>query len=332
MNGLTGRLWPSHPKPQQDELLSSWLSRVALSNAPRSHTFCHLVWPNKQIWTRDIDVCGDEELITSLSHYTATSLDRARSTKLGVFEGTVYEKLIQNGRTRWLMPTGIFHRERTRFGLQWCPLCFQSDDVSYFRQHWRLAFVSCCPRHGVILADRCHDCGSSALPFKLGPNLCHRCGADARDHPVVIGESAAIQLEYQLIKRAYDGRTWLVPYEPVYPIAYFDIIRRLMQLIAFGDHSQQLREAIAHRYGGDPTPPIYDPCRHDIEFIRPEVRHRLSGLIARILPGWPFRLVGVCSETENWASRVLKDMKPTRFHLWEPAKQFLSGPHISSMR
>lgn len=327
MSGLSGALWPSHPKPQEQELLSSWLSRVALSNAARAHTFCHLVWPNKQIWTRDIDVCGDEVLIADLSEYTATPIDRARSTRLEVFEGTVFEKLIHNGRTRWIMPIGVFHRERTRFGLQWCPLCFRMDNVSYFRQHWRLAFVSCCPRHGVILADRCQDCGSPALPFKRELTECHKCGADARDHPVVIGESGAIQLEHQLIKRAYDGRTWLVPYEPVYPIAYFDIIRRLMQLLAFGGDSLSLREAIAHRYGGDPAPPTCDPERHDIEFIQPSDRHRLMGLVARILPGWPFRFVGVCAETGNWSSQILKDMKPMRFHLWAPTKQYLVGPH-----
>ncbi|MCW8916511.1 MAG: TniQ family protein [Magnetovibrio sp.] len=325
MSGLTGKLWPSHPKPQQDELLSSWLSRVALSNAPRAHTFCHLVWPNKQIWTRDIDLCGDEALITSLSQHTATSLDKARSTKLEVFEGIVFEKLIQNGRTRWIMPTGVFHRERTRFGLQWCPLCFQSDDVSYFRKHWRFAFVSCCPRHGVILADRCHNCGSPVLPFNRGPNICHLCGIDLRDYPVVIGESVALQFEYCLIKRAYDGHTCLAPYEPIYPIAYFDIIRRLVQLIAFSNHAQQLREIIARRYGGDPSPPVYDPDRHDIEFIPPKDRHKLMGLVARILPGWPFRLIGVCSEAEVWSSQILKDMKPVRYHLWEPTKQYLSG-------
>ena len=37
--GLSGRLWPAHVKPQQDELLSSWLVRLAMAHGVKLHTF-----------------------------------------------------------------------------------------------------------------------------------------------------------------------------------------------------------------------------------------------------------------------------------------------------
>ncbi|WP_341536102.1 TniQ family protein [Aeromonas veronii] len=39
------RLWPWRPRPQADELLSSWLRRIALGNSAKLHSFCHAVWP-----------------------------------------------------------------------------------------------------------------------------------------------------------------------------------------------------------------------------------------------------------------------------------------------
>lgn len=289
------------------------------------HTFCHFVWPGKQIWTRDIDLCADEELLARLSEGTGTPLPDALSTILQSFEGTVFERCFPKGRTRLISPVGVFHRKRRGYGLLYCPICLASDDEPFFRRHWRLALISSCPRHGRVLVDRCPECDVPIAPHKGDFMRCHICALDYMSIPADLGESVALQTELKLIEGAYSGLTFLAPYEAVYPVAFFDIWRQLMKVLAFGKRSSPLRDAIANRWGGDPSPPVRLHGRHDIETLSPLERHRLNGLVARVCVGWPYRLVSVCQETGNWSSHVMKDMKPARFGLLEPSRHFLSG-------
>src|SRR5215213_7254788 len=90
--GLSGRLWPAHIKPQPDELLSSWLVRLAMAHASKLHTFCSIIWPRKQIWNRDIDRSADTELLQTLSDKTDTSIERVRATTLAGYESVLFEE------------------------------------------------------------------------------------------------------------------------------------------------------------------------------------------------------------------------------------------------
>jgi len=154
-------LWPIHLRPKKDELLSSWLVRLAMAHGLKLHTFCSTVWPGKQIWNRDIDKCADEALLDVLSRKTAVSRSDVSRTTLAAYEGYVYERHNANGNTLWIMPLGVYHRTRTGFGLQYCPKCLSEDDVPYYRRCWRLAFITCCETHAVTLLDRCNQCGAA---------------------------------------------------------------------------------------------------------------------------------------------------------------------------
>ena len=71
------RLWPWRPRPQADELLSSWLRRIALGNSAKLHSFCHAVWPGLQIWNRDIDGLAPPRLMEGLVAHPSASSVRA---------------------------------------------------------------------------------------------------------------------------------------------------------------------------------------------------------------------------------------------------------------
>ncbi|MFC4349520.1 TniQ family protein [Kordiimonas lipolytica] len=225
---LSGKYWPVHPKPQPFELFSSWLTRIALGNGTSAHNFCQSIWPGKQVWTRDIDVYGWKGLVETLALKTGTPPHQIINLSLSYYEGTVFEEMHGRCPTNWVLPTGIYHRIRRGFGLQWCPKCLQSDPIPYFRRHWRMAFASCCPKHGILLADRCHCCKAPAVPFRKGLVTCFQCTADLRDHPCVPALNEAIIAESELIQRAMDGRTMLPGYQPIFSIAFFDIWHRLL--------------------------------------------------------------------------------------------------------
>lgn len=87
------RLWPVHIKPKDDELLSSWLVRLAMSHGLKLHTFCSIALPLKQIWTRDIDKAPNTGLIGELSTILNEAAERAIRTKKEHIDLEILKKL-----------------------------------------------------------------------------------------------------------------------------------------------------------------------------------------------------------------------------------------------
>lgn len=291
------------------------------------HTFCHLNWPHKQIWTRDIDKCANAEFIGSVSMKTGTPIDIALQTSLRAYEGFVFENLCSNGNSKWVRPLGVYHRTRKRFGQQWCPECLSTDKRPYFRKAWRMSFIATCSAHGILLADRCHECSAPCTPHRGHFLECHQCEVDIRQHPRVIGESVALQAEYRLKRLARTGLYDIWRSTFTHSIAYFDTWYRLMGLIAYGKRAPHLRELIAKTYGGDPSG-ITSVRPQQLDMLSSKDMHKIHGLVARMMEGYPFRLVGLCAETSNWSTQLLKDMKPTRFDFLLPVKTYLAAPVI----
>ncbi len=248
------RLWPWRPRPQADELLSSWLRRIALGNSAKLHSFCHAVWPGLQIWNRDIDGLAPPRLMEGLVAHTGVDAQVAELTTFRPWVGTLFEEVRVTGATQWLLPVGIHHRTRRRPGQQWCPLCLTEDAEPYYRRRWRLAIASTCPRHGLVLADSCHDCGAPAVPHRGADPWCHICTADRRDHPVMAVESQALQFEFRLSEMLAPDVVPRTDLEAIHPLAYFGLVRQVMTVLSGGERSQGLRDEVARSWGGDPAP------------------------------------------------------------------------------
>ena len=100
-------------------------------------------------------------------------------------------------------------------------------------------------------------------------------------------------------------------------ISYFDTWYRLMGLLAFGNRAARLRRLIVNMYGGTQYEPD-DASMRQIDILTPKVLHSLHGQVARLMEGYPFRLVGLCAETGNWSTQLLKDMRPERYDFLSP--------------
>jgi hypothetical protein len=212
-------LWPVHIKPKDDELISSWLVRLARAHGLKLHTFCSVTWPGKQIWNRDIDKSSDTEMVGVLSTRTGTPIERVQATTLASYANVLYEKHNRFGPSSWIMPIGVYHRTRKKFGLQYCPRCLAEDEDPYYRCKWRLAFIVVCERHHVVLHDRCPKCGE-AINFhrdELGNHrkvvtvsltLCHACHFDLRtivNEQVFSATSAETQFTTMLLQTIEAG-------------------------------------------------------------------------------------------------------------------------------
>lgn len=161
-------LWPVHPQILPDELLSSWMIRLAHGNGFKVHSFyVQFFGRHREIWTRDIDHHAPHWLIDGLSVRAAVPAARIEQATLRAFESYVFARFNDVGTTRWVMPLSVYHRTRRAYGQQFCPVCLVEDVTPYLRREWRLALATICVHHRVLLQDRCAICGRPLAPHRV---------------------------------------------------------------------------------------------------------------------------------------------------------------------
>jgi hypothetical protein len=187
------QFWPVHPQPLPDELLSSWLIRLAHGNGLKVQSF-YGGWLGRSIalWNRDIDRLAPPDLLAVLSASTGIDDATLASHTIRSLAGIVSEEVPVGGHTDWLLPLQVYHRTRNGFGLMFCRSCLRQDREPYFRRRWRLAFITCCTLHGQLLLDRCSNCQSPVQPHRadmvrrrgladqIAMTRCAQCGVDIR--------------------------------------------------------------------------------------------------------------------------------------------------------
>ena len=151
---------PAHPKPYSDELFTSWLIRIAHANGLKIQTFCHLLFPNYEIWNRDIDRHTPDWLINELADKTGCSTTQIYATTLGSLQGQLFEKNKLSGQLTWISSLKVNHRKRNNNAISYCPLCLATDYEPYFRKSWRVALYTFCPIHQIMMHDSCSKCGA----------------------------------------------------------------------------------------------------------------------------------------------------------------------------
>lgn len=130
------------------------------------------------------------------------------------------------------------------------------------------------------------------------------------------------------------SRGWgsLAEFMFVRSILFFDLLHQVLRVLSTGPRSQGLRTLIAEQWGGDPKEPKFPPGCREIEALSVNDRHRLMGLAAVVIEGWPWRYVGACSECNVWYSWAMKDMdgKEQRYAYTEPVERYLKNPCVGT--
>lgn len=337
---LSGRLWPVHPKPLPDELLSSWIVRLAAANQVKLHTFCTLAWPGRRLWSIDVDRSPDDNLVEVLAERTDTLRERVMATSLRRYQGVLYNVHHANATTHWLLPVGTRGTQRRLFGMQFCPRCLAKDEEPYFRTRWRLACTTVCVRHEVVLLDRCTRCEAPLRFFRteLGDRnkhesdpvtRCATCGADLREAepsrtPELDGDT--LLLHQTLHTSIHRGWVYVNGSGPVYGPLYFPILRRVAQLLGGDGAARRLRETACRRYGRPPFVPAAGTNRFQIEGLALRDRHLLVTLALLMLTDWPEGFVALCEEAGVARTRLLQGLpKPAPFWFDQVVTARLSG-------
>lgn len=242
-------LWPCHPSPLPDELLSCWLLRIAHGHHLKIQTFCDQVFGKQnQLWNRDIDRLAPAWLLNRLSKQTGTSTLRVSSTTIASYQNLLFNKIRRSGIQQWVLPLDLWHRKHLGFGIQFCPYCLREDEEPYFRKQWRLALCTVCSIHKVKLYDRCPNCGIGIAFHRndqgkygsyLGNSIacCHECNFDLRKlnaEPLIFYSEPIQDLIYQCVE-ALGNQSQL-------DLDFFNVLHHVCKLITATSNHNHFQE------------------------------------------------------------------------------------------
>jgi hypothetical protein len=168
-------LWPIRPAPFADELLTSWMARLAHGHGLRPAGLLQILEPACPDFAA-LDWTAGRELLASLALHTGVSRRAVEALVLDFGSDPNLRDLLHHN---WQGPA-----------LQYCAGCL-TERMPYYRRSWRLACFRVCPRHHTALCDACPHCGCTIrldeLPPGPGLALCQNCGCglavSPREHP-----------------------------------------------------------------------------------------------------------------------------------------------------
>lgn len=339
-------LWPAHLKPMEDELLSSWLFRLSVAHGLDPVSFSTTVWPKKKITFYDrLDEKEDDEVLSLLARKTGTSLNRVKAIPLGAYEGRLYLRDECNGNNApwlsnyspWILPV-VKQSVNGLFSLQFCSACLQ--EAAYFRRKWRLALVTFCEKHYVLLYDRCPWCQQ---PVNLqSPRLlakcnlskdsivrCLSCDHDYRlavpsTHQLAVTEGE-IEAQVSWLNAIRQGWIEIPAAGPVYSNMYFPVLHKLIRMLTREFYADVLREAARKHYG---VPPVtltfpgsfragksfrsFDYRHKFFELLNVDERRGLLRMITCLLKDWPYGFIEFCKANIWYVhGAVLEDFDST---------------------
>jgi len=189
-------LWPYRPKRKPDELLSSWLWRVARGlGAPPRRFVRDAVGADLADVDREISDAALQRLaflsgqsVRHLVHGTLRSWPPARPVQTGLIDLAAYHRERRERARQALLLHGGLVLNRCRGGrgravpiVQYCPVCLADDKTAYLRRGWRLSLEVACFEDGCFLLDACWKCGAVIDPLAHSVPYeqfaCARCGA-----------------------------------------------------------------------------------------------------------------------------------------------------------
>lgn len=309
---LSGNLWPAHPQLLPDELLSSWIVRVAETNGIKLYTLTLGLFGDRLTpWHRDIDRLAPKWLLKAFCAKTGLNYWDAYHATLTGYRGYLYPRRQSCGQLRWILPISTFGLDRHGYGQQYCSVCLDEDIIPYFRRVWRVGFFTFCPIHGCMLLDACHECGFPVAPHRrdVGREVaesrdlahCQHCSADYRK--AAYKEVTNAQPEHVALLRwmssglAADAR---------YNIGFFAVVHQLCKVLGTTANGGRLYRWVAEQL--KTSQPMLNPSRIPVESRRVNERHALVSQALWILEDME-RLVAAWRANTVRFNHLLKDLE-----------------------
>lgn len=167
IKALNKNILPLFIFPEQNELFSSWFCRLAVSHSIKPQSFLLNYFDRDlPIFNRDIDLFNSEKLVDFFTGHSP--LLRWQVEELFLNSYNSYAFLIESqpfSHINNILPLGIFHRDRKRFGMQYCPSCLNKK--AFYKKEWRLVTSILCVECNEYLKDKCNICNKPIVYHKI---------------------------------------------------------------------------------------------------------------------------------------------------------------------
>ncbi len=312
------KLLPARMNPQPDELLSSWLVRLAMAHGMKLHPFCvEIFGRNVAIWNRDIDKSADRSVITAVAARTNTSFERVFGTTLADYAGKINETHNSQGNSAWIMPLRIYHRLRRRNGLQFCPYCLREDVEPYYRREWRLSLITVCEKHNIVLLDRCPGCfdpavfhrqemGNRNQPVAYSMKSCPSCDTDWSSNKSLAACAAADEQSAKFQKSLKEAATTCRAKVPnfgiVHSILFFKGLKQILRILSVCNRSVDFRSEIIRQSGIEIEVNVKE---RNFDLLPVERRHRVLQAANWLIERWSKEFVEIAKTMKTWSSVLM---------------------------
>jgi hypothetical protein len=328
------QLWLVRDKPRHDELMSSWIVRLAHAQRMKLESFCFRSWGRgAQIMVGDTDVYPHVTVIEKLALHSGASVATVVDTTFLPLIGTLFEDIPPNGLVQWVTHFGAKKIRRRAQGLSYCPLCLLEDDDPYCRRNWRIAFCTICTAHRVRLRQNCPYCGEpfsihrwdKGLQRHIGGNPITHCPACRHDRATggavdAIDDDALLEFQWTLERALVRG--WInIGGRQVDAKLFFSGLAMLTRLMIASRRTDRIRAELLKRgLFQDQMQPMNRQTR--FEQLTLAERFGIMRVLAWLFQEWPTRLIDLCA-TANFSSSYLFDhakvpVQQIPFWVWEP--------------
>lgn len=200
---------PLYVEPQEDEVLLSWLLRLATRLQVSQHTLVRAgFWiddrgERAQWWRRP-----PPQMLSRISARTGIRTERLRAM---TFERwSVYRD--DEANERFSVQRLQSHARQSRaFRFVLCEQCLDAQAEPYLRMLWAIGWAAVCPQHATILTARCPKCsaklriGRLSTPARFSPRTCAQCGNDLRYGLTQPAHPSVMRVQRALLEAKHEG-------------------------------------------------------------------------------------------------------------------------------
>jgi len=234
------KLLPVICKPYPNEILSSWLTRLAFKHGLNTTTFCQMLFQNNV--SIDVDRNATDIELKVLSERTELSIEEIRQMTLWSFQnqfiGQVQEKAIKDD---WLLMGKRINfgsrKVMADSGILFCPGCFRKGQI-HFKKEWRIGISFVCESCACYLLERCPHCHCGSwlfddMPLKADQSLdeylitCHNCGRNVSEHKLERPPEPVIIMQRELYRISKE-QIWM---PGISVLSYFKVLYELADVL-----------------------------------------------------------------------------------------------------
>jgi TniQ len=177
-----------------------------------------------------------------------------------------------------------------------CPRCLAENGSAYLRTTWIFQWLSCCPKHGIIMVCGCASCLarlslpplSSTRPWR--PSCCRACGWSILDAETTPAQDSVRALQRRLLAGKRSGWIALPGFPPMpWPpfVAGLNAIAEVIWVHGKPGCRDELFALVAKEVGIEAVTPEGPPRKVG----HGRVRHDAMLVLAWLLERWPDRLM-----------------------------------------